>query len=85
MRDRSELDLRNQAAVDAFFSTRVAGAGIESITWSATGAQATPETVIEGSSATLVIDTDGVTEVTFFATDKNEENFDKLEVLLAMM
>lgn len=46
-----------------------AGSGVASITYSSTGAQATDPTVVDGDTATLTIDTDGVTELTYSATD----------------
>lgn len=45
------------------------GSGVESITYETTGALTTPSTVVEGDSAVLTIGTDGVTEVTYQATD----------------
>jgi hypothetical protein len=42
---------------------------VQSITYSATGAQATPETVVAGATAKVVVSADGVTTLTFHATD----------------
>jgi len=45
------------------------GLGISSISYSASGAQATPETSVPGSTAQVVVSADGATTVTFWATD----------------
>ena len=47
-----------------------AGSGVASISYSATGAAATGPTTVDGDSAELPIGTDGITEVTFQATDR---------------
>jgi hypothetical protein len=45
------------------------GAGTRSITYSSTGAQGIPSTTVTGASATLQVTGEGVTTVSFFATD----------------
>jgi hypothetical protein len=45
------------------------GPGVKSISYSSTGAQNTPDTTVEGASAQVVISTDGITTVSFRATD----------------
>ena len=57
------------AAPTLTFSATDAGSGVASISYSSIGAQATDPTVVDGDTATLTIDTDGVTEVTYSATD----------------
>jgi hypothetical protein len=46
-----------------------AGSGVESVTYSATGAQTIPETTVQGATASLVVSTEGTTVVTATATD----------------
>jgi hypothetical protein len=50
-----------------------AGSGVKSITYSAAGAQTIPSTTVNGSTTTVVISGEGVTTLSFFATD-NEGN-----------
>ena len=57
------------AAPTIAFSATDAGSGVASITYSSTGAGTTPETVVDGDAAVLAVATDGVTEVTYRATD----------------
>jgi YVTN family beta-propeller protein len=45
------------------------GAGVKQITYGVTGAQSIPSTVVAGSVATVSITVEGVSVVTFFATD----------------
>jgi hypothetical protein len=45
------------------------GPGVRSITYSATGAGATPETVVAGSTAQVVVSADGSTSLSFWTTD----------------
>jgi hypothetical protein len=45
------------------------GPGVASISYSATGAQATPATTVSGASAQVVVTADGVTTLSFFTTD----------------
>lgn len=51
------------------FSATDAGSGVASISYSSTGAQPTGTIVVDGDTATLTVDTDGVTQVTYSATD----------------
>ncbi|HEU4942652.1 MAG TPA: hypothetical protein VFT18_05255, partial [Gaiellaceae bacterium] len=46
-----------------------AGSGVKSITYSATGGQPIPSTTVNGSTAGVVISGEGVTTLSFFATD----------------
>ena len=57
------------AAPTVTFAATDTGSGVASITYSSTGAVGTPSTVAVGDSAVLAIGTDGVTEVTYSATD----------------
>jgi hypothetical protein len=57
------------AAPTIAFAASDAASGVASITYASTGAFVTEETVIEGEATELVIGTDGVTEVTYQATD----------------
>ena len=45
------------------------GPGVKSISYSTSGAQTTPKTTVLGASAQLVVSTDGITTVSFWATD----------------
>jgi Tol biopolymer transport system component len=45
------------------------GSGIKDIRYSATGAQSIPETVYDDSQSPLVINTDGTTKISYYATD----------------
>jgi hypothetical protein len=45
------------------------GPGIRSITYSATDAQATPETTVLGSTTQVVVSSDGTTTISYWATD----------------
>ena len=45
------------------------GPGVKSITYSASGAQATPATTVLAATASVVVTADGATTLTFFATD----------------
>jgi hypothetical protein len=46
-----------------------AGSGVKSITYSATGGQPIPSTTVNGSSTNVVISGEGVTKLSFLATD----------------
>jgi hypothetical protein len=46
------------------------GSGVASVTYSATGAQPVAPTTVAGDSARLVVDREGETVVTYYATDK---------------
>jgi len=46
------------------------GSGVKQITYSASGAQVIPSTVLVGSLASFTISVEGATTITFFATDK---------------
>ena len=50
-------------------ATDLKGPGVRSITYSATGAQATPETTVNGGSAQVVVSADGVTTLSYWATN----------------
>jgi hypothetical protein len=60
------------------------GSGVQSITYAITGAQATPATVVSGSAASIAITTEGVSTITFWATDNagNTESAQTLTVRL---
>ena len=45
------------------------GSGVKQVSYSATGAQAIPPTTINGSSASFVISTEGISTISFFSTD----------------
>jgi hypothetical protein len=45
------------------------GTGVRSITYSASGAETTPNTTVDGDSASFAIDAEGITIVTFAADD----------------
>lgn len=45
------------------------GSGVKQITYNTSGAQATPSTTVPGSSAQVIVTTEGQTTVTVFATD----------------
>ncbi|MGA1874936.1 MAG: HYR domain-containing protein [bacterium] len=47
----------------------VGGSGVASITYSASGAQTISSTTVSGDTATLLIHNEGITNVSFFATD----------------
>ncbi len=52
-----------------FTATDDRGPGVQSISYSASGAQATPVTTVLGSSAQVVVTADGTTALSFWATD----------------
>ncbi len=58
------------------------GSGVREITYSATGAQPIGERTVSGNTASVVIEEEGVTRLTFFATDRagNEEEPQTLTV-----
>ncbi len=45
------------------------GSGVKQITFSASGAQTIPSTTVSGASTSITINTEGVTTISFFATD----------------
>ena len=45
------------------------GSGVKQITYSASGAQIIPSTVVAGASISFAINTEGMTTITFFGTD----------------
>ncbi len=47
------------------------GSGIASITYSATGAQTIPSTTVPGSTTSVVITVEGITTLSYFATDNS--------------
>ncbi|SEK82368.1 HYR domain-containing protein [Blastococcus sp. DSM 46786] len=49
--------------------TATDGSGVQSITYSATGAKTTEETTAPGDAASLLIDVEGITEITYRAID----------------
>jgi len=57
------------------------GTGVSSITYSASGAQTVPQTVVNGLSASLAITAEGETTVTYFATD-NAGNVETAQTLV---
>jgi hypothetical protein len=68
------------AAVDLSASDEAGGSGVQSITYLIAGAQATPTTVVSGSAASISITTEGISEITFWATD-NEGNDEAAQTL----
>jgi large repetitive protein len=50
-------------------ATDTGGSGVDSITYSASGAGAKPETIVHGDSADVVVSAEGATTLTFHATD----------------
>jgi hypothetical protein len=54
------------------------GSGVKNITYSAAGAQSIPSTTVAGSSASVVISNEGVTTVSFYATD-NANNIESVK------
>jgi len=56
------------------------GTGVKQITYSAIGAQAIGTTVVNGASTTLTLSTEGITTITFFATD-NAGNVESTKTL----
>lgn len=56
------------------------GSGVKQITYSATGAQAIASTVVNGSTASFSISTEGITTITFFGTD-NADNVESAKTL----
>ena len=61
--------MSNKSLVQLIASDNFGGSGIASITYSATGAQSIPTTTIAGDKAFALIETEGVTKLTYFATD----------------
>jgi subtilisin-like proprotein convertase family protein len=57
------------AAVALVAADNKGGSGVRQITYSATGAQPIPETAVPGSSASLTVTAEGVTTISFRATD----------------
>ena len=47
----------------------VTGVGIKQITYSASGAQSIDSTVVQGNLASVTVNAEGITTITFFATD----------------
>lgn len=56
------------------------GSGVQSVSYSASGAQAIPPTTLPGSSASFTVSNEGVTTVTFYATD-NAGNVESAKTL----
>ena len=56
------------------------GTGVKQITYSATGAQTIPGTVVNGASASFTISAEGVTTIAFFGTD-NSGNVESVRTL----
>ena len=52
-----------------FGASDTGGPGVASITYGSSGAQVTPDTMVAGSTAQLVVNTDGTTTITYLATD----------------
>lgn len=59
----------NKAAVTVTLSATDAESGVRRITYSATGAQTVPSTVVSGATASFIVTPDGDTTVAFFAED----------------
>ncbi|TAK33575.1 MAG: hypothetical protein EPO21_12570 [Chloroflexota bacterium] len=59
----------NNSTVTVALNTSTVGAPLTSLTFSATGAQTIPSTTVSGASASIDITAEGITVVTFFATD----------------
>ncbi len=66
------LDWQKSAVTVTINATdNVGGSGIESITYSASGAQVISPVTVSGGTAQVPVTTDGVTTLTYFATDKS--------------
>jgi hypothetical protein len=61
---------RTDVTVTLNATDNAGGSGVKSITFSATGAQTIAQTTVAGSTATVTITAEGVTTLSFFATDK---------------
>jgi len=59
------------ATVDLAATDNLNGAGVHALSWNAVGAQAIAQTTVYANSASLVIDQEGSTTVTYYATDQN--------------
>ncbi|HVH70277.1 MAG TPA: hypothetical protein VNB49_04100, partial [Candidatus Dormibacteraeota bacterium] len=56
------------------------GTGVKQITYSVTGAQTIPNTVVNSPSASFAISTEGITTITFFGTD-NAGNVESAKIV----
>ena len=74
----------NTADVMVTLTATDGGAGVASVTYSASGAQTIGSTTVAGSSASFVISTDGTTTISFHATDNvgNVESPDDSQVVM---
>ena len=61
--------MSNKSLVQLIASDNFGGSGIASITYSATGAQSIPTTTVAGEKAFALIEIEGVTRLTYYATD----------------
>lgn len=59
----------NRDVVATLTASDACGAGVQSLTYSAGGAQVIPQTVVPGPAAGVSVTTEGITTLTFFATD----------------
>lgn len=59
----------NQTLIQLLADDNIGGTGIASITFSTTGAQITSEVTIAGKEAYVLINSEGLTEISFFTTD----------------
>jgi hypothetical protein len=57
------------------------GSGVSQISYSAAGAQVIASTVVQGASTSITINTEGITTITFFATD-NASNVESPKTLI---
>jgi pimeloyl-ACP methyl ester carboxylesterase len=60
---------KNDVTVTLAAADNAGGSGVKQITYSASGAQAAASATVHGSLASVVISTEGITTLTFFATD----------------
>jgi uncharacterized delta-60 repeat protein len=74
----------NRTSVEVALTATDDSAGVREITYLTSGAQILPQTVVAGSFTSLIIDAEGETVVTFYATDKagNAEEAQTLVVKL---
>ena len=79
----SESGWANEAVeVTLFAEDNDGGSGVQSVSYSATGAQEIEPAVVEDDQANVVIDRDGVTTISYFATDNAGNAEEQKEVLV---
>ncbi len=65
---------KNAVTVTINATDNVGGSGVESITYSASGAQAISPVTVSGSTVQVQVSIDGTTTLTYFATDKSDNS-----------